>query len=143
VCYIVTWGHVMLEIVTALIMKLIFTWRVAPVLQKVQTFRRNRLYATFMSTLKMEALLYSEYRCSNLIRNFCNHLVNYMSRRNRYIFHIYIIYVVIHLNKFHVHNIRFDVFTAVTMKSAIFWDINPQFIPHARHITSPLHSPAC
>jgi hypothetical protein len=26
---------------------------------------------------------------------------------------------------------------AVTMKSAVFWDIKPQFVLHRRHITSP------
>jgi hypothetical protein len=28
------------------------------------------------------------------------------------------------------------------MKNAVFLDIKPQFIPHRRHITSPLQSPA-
>jgi hypothetical protein len=36
----------------------------------------------------------------------------------------------------------FDVFTAVTMKNAIFWDIKTQFLLHRRHITSPLQIPA-
>jgi hypothetical protein len=36
----------------------------------------------------------------------------------------------------------FEVFTAVTMKNAVFSDIKTQFIPHRRHITSPLQSPA-
>jgi hypothetical protein len=30
----------------------------------------------------------------------------------------------------------------VTMKNNVFWDITTQFIPHRRHITSPLESPA-
>jgi hypothetical protein len=34
--------------------------------------------------------------------------------------------------------VRSEVFTAVTMKNAVFWDIKPQFIPHMRHIMSPL-----
>jgi hypothetical protein len=38
--------------------------------------------------------------------------------------------------------VRYEVFTAVTMKNAVFWDIKTQFVPHGRHITSPLHSPA-
>jgi hypothetical protein len=38
--------------------------------------------------------------------------------------------------------VRFEVFTAVTMKSAVFWDRTTQFVPHRRHITSPLQSPA-
>jgi hypothetical protein len=39
-------------------------------------------------------------------------------------------------------NVRFEVFMAVSMKNAVFWDIGTQFIPHRKHITSPLHSPA-
>jgi hypothetical protein len=31
---------------------------------------------------------------------------------------------------------RFEVFTAVTMKNAVFWDIKTQFVHHRRHITS-------
>jgi hypothetical protein len=38
--------------------------------------------------------------------------------------------------------VRFEVFTAVTMKNAVFWDIETQFIPHRRHITSPLQRSA-
>jgi hypothetical protein len=38
--------------------------------------------------------------------------------------------------------VRFEVFTAVTMKNAVFWDIKSQFVLHRRHITSPLQSPA-
>jgi hypothetical protein len=37
--------------------------------------------------------------------------------------------------------VRFEVLTAVTMKNAVFWDVKTQFIPHRRHITSPLQSP--
>jgi hypothetical protein len=37
--------------------------------------------------------------------------------------------------------VSFEVFTAVTMKNVIFWDIKTQFVPHRRHITSPLQSP--
>jgi hypothetical protein len=37
--------------------------------------------------------------------------------------------------------IRSEVFSAVTMKN-VFWDIKTQFIPHRRHITFPLQSPA-
>jgi hypothetical protein len=36
--------------------------------------------------------------------------------------------------------VRFEVFTAVIMKNAIFWDIKAQFVPHRKHITSPLRS---
>jgi hypothetical protein len=38
--------------------------------------------------------------------------------------------------------IRFEVFTAVTMKNAVFFDIKTQFVLHRRHITSPLQIPA-
>jgi hypothetical protein len=38
--------------------------------------------------------------------------------------------------------LTFEVFTAVTMKNAVFWDIKPQFVLHRRHITSLLQSPA-
>jgi hypothetical protein len=37
---------------------------------------------------------------------------------------------------------RFEVFTAVTMKNIVFSDIKTQFLPHRRHIYSPLQSPA-
>jgi hypothetical protein len=38
--------------------------------------------------------------------------------------------------------VRFDVFTAVTMKNVVFWDMKSQFVLHRRHIMSPLQSPA-
>jgi hypothetical protein len=38
--------------------------------------------------------------------------------------------------------VRFEVFTAVTMKNVVFWDIKTQFVLHRRHITSPLQSAA-
>jgi hypothetical protein len=38
--------------------------------------------------------------------------------------------------------VRFEVFTAVTMKNVVFWDIKTQFILHRRHIASPLQRPA-
>jgi hypothetical protein len=34
--------------------------------------------------------------------------------------------------------VRFEVFTAVTMKNTVFWDIKIQFIPHRKHVSSPL-----
>jgi hypothetical protein len=37
-------------------------------------------------------------------------------------------------------DIRFEVFTAVTVKYIVFRDIKPQFVLHRRHITSPLPS---
>jgi hypothetical protein len=36
--------------------------------------------------------------------------------------------------------VRFDVFTAVSMKNVVFWDIKMLLVPHRRHITSPLQS---
>jgi hypothetical protein len=38
--------------------------------------------------------------------------------------------------------VRFEIFTAVTMKNVVFWDIKSQFVLHRRHTTSPLQSPA-
>jgi hypothetical protein len=34
--------------------------------------------------------------------------------------------------------LRLEVFTAVTMKSTLFWDIKTQIVPHRRYITSTL-----
>jgi hypothetical protein len=41
-----------------------------------------------------------------------------------------------------LRRVRFDVFTAVTVKNGVFCDIKPQFVLHRRHIKSPLQSPA-
>jgi hypothetical protein len=38
--------------------------------------------------------------------------------------------------------VRFEVFTAVTMKYVVSWDMKPQFVLHMRQITSPLQSTA-
>jgi hypothetical protein len=38
--------------------------------------------------------------------------------------------------------VGFEVLTAVTVKKVVFWDIRTQFVPHRRHITSPLQIPA-
>jgi hypothetical protein len=38
--------------------------------------------------------------------------------------------------------VRFDVFMVVTMKNAVFWNMETQFVPHRKHITPPLQSPA-
>jgi hypothetical protein len=35
-----------------------------------------------------------------------------------------------------------EVFTAVTMKNAVFWNIKSQFVSHMKHIRSPLQRPA-
>jgi hypothetical protein len=35
-------------------------------------------------------------------------------------------------------SVGFVIFTAVTMKNAVFWDIKTQFVPHRKHITSTL-----
>jgi hypothetical protein len=42
----------------------------------------------------------------------------------------------------HLKNIcvRFEVFTAVTVEYAVFWDIKTQFLQHRKHVTSPLQS---
>jgi hypothetical protein len=42
----------------------------------------------------------------------------------------------------YIEGVRFVVFTAVSMKNGVFWDIKAQFILHRRHITSPLQSSA-
>jgi hypothetical protein len=44
--------------------------------------------------------------------------------------------------KQHYLYVGFEVFTAVTMKNVAFWDIKTEFVPHKRHITSPLQRPA-
>jgi hypothetical protein len=36
---------------------------------------------------------------------------------------------------------RLEVFTAISMKNYAFWDIKTQYVPHRKHITSPLQSP--
>jgi hypothetical protein len=38
---------------------------------------------------------------------------------------------------------RFEVSVEVAMKNDVFWDIKPQFLPHSKHITSPLQRQAC
>jgi hypothetical protein len=40
----------------------------------------------------------------------------------------------------HQYSVRFEVFTEVTMKNVVFWDIKTQFVLHRRHITSSLQS---
>jgi hypothetical protein len=35
---------------------------------------------------------------------------------------------------------RCEVFMAVTMKNVVFWDIETQFVPHGKHMTSPLQT---
>jgi hypothetical protein len=35
---------------------------------------------------------------------------------------------------------KMEVFTAVAIKNAVFWDIKPQFVPHRKHITSPCYT---
>jgi hypothetical protein len=37
-------------------------------------------------------------------------------------------------------DVRFEVFTAVTIKNAVFWDIKTQFVTYKRHVMSPLQS---
>jgi hypothetical protein len=38
--------------------------------------------------------------------------------------------------------VRFEIFTAVTMKYSVFLNIKSQFIPQRKYIASPLQSPA-
>jgi hypothetical protein len=38
--------------------------------------------------------------------------------------------------------LRCENLTAVAMENDVFWDINTQFVPHRKHIISPLKSPA-
>jgi hypothetical protein len=38
--------------------------------------------------------------------------------------------------------VGFEIVTALTIKTGVFWDVKTQFVPHMRHITSPLQSPA-
>jgi hypothetical protein len=38
-------------------------------------------------------------------------------------------------------NVSFEVFTVLTMKNVVFWDIKTQLLPHKEHVTSPLQSP--
>jgi hypothetical protein len=45
-------------------------------------------------------------------------------------------------NEQHTDDVRFEVFTAVTMKNVVFRDIKTQFVLHRRHVTSPLQSAA-
>jgi hypothetical protein len=45
------------------------------------------------------------------------------------------------LNRQSFHVI-FQVLTVVNMKNAAFWDMKTHSVPHRRHITSTLHSPA-
>jgi hypothetical protein len=53
-------------------------------------------------------------------------------------YNIFMIFEIIHV---HI-NLTFEVFTAVTMKNVVFWDIKSQFVLHRRHITSPLERSA-
>jgi hypothetical protein len=39
-------------------------------------------------------------------------------------------------NKTTIISVRFEVFTAVTMKNVVCWDIKPQFVLHRRHISA-------
>jgi hypothetical protein len=41
-----------------------------------------------------------------------------------------------------IYILRCEIFTTVTMKNAVFWDMKAQFVPHRKYITSPLQRPA-
>jgi hypothetical protein len=45
-------------------------------------------------------------------------------------------------DKLILSDVGFEVFMAVTMENALFWDINTQFLLQRRHIVSPLLIPA-
>jgi hypothetical protein len=68
-------------------------------------------FIAYSSTLKMEAI--------TLRRNVC----------------ILGLHNVVSKNIF----VKSEVFIAVTVKNVAFWDIRTQFVPHRKHITSPLH----
>jgi hypothetical protein len=42
------------------------------------------------------------------------------------------------------HSLRamFEISPAETMKNVVFWDKRTKFVPHRKHITSPLQSPS-
>jgi hypothetical protein len=42
----------------------------------------------------------------------------------------------------HIEIARVDVSTELTMKNVVFWDMEAQFTPHRKHITSLIQSPA-
>jgi hypothetical protein len=42
--------------------------------------------------------------------------------------------------QYHIINIEFQVFTAVTMKNSVLWDIKTRFVPRRKNITSPLQN---
>jgi hypothetical protein len=45
-----------------------------------------------------------------------------------------ILQITIAVSEARVGNVRFEVFTAVTMKNVVFWDIKTQFVLHRRHV---------
>jgi hypothetical protein len=40
-----------------------------------------------------------------------------------------------------INGVRFEIFWAVAMNNAVFWDVKTQFVPHRRHIICPLKNP--
>jgi hypothetical protein len=62
--------------------------------------------------------------------------------RRRWIDNIKMGLVEIGLNVVDWIGVAQEVCTAVTMKNVVYWHIKTQFIPHRRHITSPLQRPA-
>jgi hypothetical protein len=45
-------------------------------------------------------------------------------------------------SEIYLEHVRFEIFTAVTMKNVAVWDIKPQFVLHRRHVMSLLQSTA-
>jgi hypothetical protein len=41
-----------------------------------------------------------------------------------------------HLFRQELYVVRFEVFTAMAMKNAVFWDIETQFVPHRRYVSA-------
>jgi hypothetical protein len=39
-------------------------------------------------------------------------------------------------------HVRSEIFTAVTMKNAMFWDMKIRVVPHRKHVAAPLEIPA-
>jgi hypothetical protein len=70
----------------------------------------------------IDLLFCHDNRILNFHPNVCE-LPNYMSLKSK-------------------SHLRSEVFVAVTMNNAVFWDIKTKFIPHTRHFTSSLQNRA-
>jgi hypothetical protein len=81
--------------------------------------------------------------CSNSAKGMGVALIlSYIEVYDHYVsFHVHVPYSSPHCAK-NLSCVRFEASTMVTRKNAIFWDIKPQFVPHRKHITFLLQSPA-